>query len=167
MLHGLPPLAGNDARVLILGSFPSAESLRLGRYYAHPRNHFWPLMGILFHAAVPAEAAAREGWIVRCGVAIWDSIGRCEREGSLDQAIRNAEANDVAGFLEAHPGVVRILLNGAKSFELFAKRIAPGVPERIERMRMPSTSPVPSRSYRKLEDKLAEWESGLAPLLER
>jgi len=27
-LKGLPPIAGDDARVLILGSFPSAASLR-------------------------------------------------------------------------------------------------------------------------------------------
>ena len=37
-----------DSKILILGSFPSVASREAGFYYAHPRNRFWKLLGLLF-----------------------------------------------------------------------------------------------------------------------
>ena len=41
LLQGFPPIVDDDARVLILGSFPSALPLVAHQYYANPRNAFW------------------------------------------------------------------------------------------------------------------------------
>ena len=42
---GLPAIARNDARLIILGSLPGDLSLSAERYYAHPTNQFWRLLG--------------------------------------------------------------------------------------------------------------------------
>lgn len=124
-LTGFPPVADERARVLILGSMPSAASLALGRYYGHPRNRFWPVMAALFPAEADALLSAdfdrRYEALKKRGVALWDTIGRCRREGSLDSAIRDWTPNDIAGFLKTHPEVRLIILNGKKSEAVWKK----------------------------------------------
>ena len=60
LLQGFPPIVDDDARVLILGSFPSALSLAAHQYYANPRNAFWPITSELF--GFEPNASMRDGW---------------------------------------------------------------------------------------------------------
>lgn len=57
LLRGFPPVVDERARTLILGSFPSAQSLVADQYYANPRNAFWSITGELFgfDAAAPYD----------------------------------------------------------------------------------------------------------------
>ena len=56
---GFEAVAGPDARVLILGTLPSAVSLATGQYYAQPRNAFWHIISQQHDKQV---AFAASGW---------------------------------------------------------------------------------------------------------
>lgn len=158
MARSFPPIAGADAATLILGSMPGQASLDAGRYYAHPRNAFWPIMGELFGARPELEYDRRTAVLREARVAVWDVLDSCARPGSLDSAIERESmvANDFASFLASHPGVTRVFFNGAKAAELFESLVVPAlgrVP--LQRHRLPSTSP--AHAGMKFAEKLAAW----------
>ena len=157
-LRGLPPLIDERARVLILGSFPSEASLAAQQYYAHPQNQFWRILGAILGQALPAmDYAARQSAVKAAGVAIWDVYGGCRREGSLDSAIREAAANDVAALKKIAPQLRRVCFNG-KTAGKFAPRLAA---LGFETFLLPSTSPAYTLAF---DAKLDAWRSALAEL---
>ena len=143
-LQGFAPIAAPDARVLVLGSMPSVRSLEEHRYYAHPRNRFWPVMGQLLTGTpegIPYEQAADV--FARSGIALWDTIASCRRAGSLDSAIRGELPNDIPGFVRRHARLRAVIFNGRKSAETFRRAFGEGFLEEhsIRAMCLPSTSP--------------------------
>ena len=149
--RGLPPVLAPDARVLILGSFPSEASLAVRQYYAHPRNHFWPILGAVLDeplAALPyADRLAR---VRRHHVAIWDTIVACERAGSLDSAIRNAERGEIARVRRVARGLIAVCFNGHTAARAQPAWAAAGYATLV----LPSTSPAYTRP---IAEKLAAW----------
>jgi TDG/mug DNA glycosylase family protein len=144
--RSFPPIAGRDARVLILGSLPGQESLRQRKYYAQPRNAFWPIMGALFGAAPALPYAERRRLLLANGVAVWDVCARAFRAGSLDSAIvaSSVVPNDFAAFFAAHLSIAQIFFNGAKAAELYRRRVVPALPPPLRVLPavvLPSTSP--------------------------
>ena len=83
---GLPPVCGQQARVLILGSFPSPKSRAQGFYYGHPQNRFWPLLASLLGAPVPdwQDLDAKRALVIDHGLAVWDVVCRCTITGASD-----------------------------------------------------------------------------------
>lgn len=147
VLTGLPPVVAADCRVLVLGSMPGAASLQAARYYAHPRNRFWPVMATL--AGVPSVASYDEriAALQRAGIGLWDVIGECRRRGSLDSAIvRGSERpNAIVPLIASLPGLRAIAFNGATASSLFRRHVQPLWPEasqkRVHCVALPSTSP--------------------------
>jgi hypoxanthine-DNA glycosylase len=167
VVRSFPPIADAGARVLILGSMPGLASLAAGRYYAHGRNAFWPLMGTLLDFAADAPYAARTTALRAAGIALWDVLHACVRKGSLDARIERASevANDLPGFLVAHPGIVRICFNGAAAEACFRRHVLPRLGAAApDLVRLPSTSP--AHAGASFERKLAAWRAALVPYLE-
>ena len=152
-----PPVAPPDARVLVLGSMPSVESLRMGFYYGHPRNAFWRILSDVFGEPFPVDIPARVSILEKHDIALWDVLESCERAGSLDSAIRAPKPNDFDGLFRRCPKIRRVLFNGATAHGLFMKHGRQWLDGR-EWARMPSTSPAYTLSY---ERKLAQWRQAL------
>jgi len=152
LLQGLPPVAGRDTRLLLLGSFPGAASLGAQRYYAHPRNQFWPLVSsVLGDDLVPLPYAKRLARLRAHRVGLWDVYASCEREGSLDSAIREATLNDLAGLRARLRGLRGVAHNGGESARAMRLTAQLGVPV----FRLPSSSP--ANASWSFERKRAAW----------
>ena len=141
-----PPIATAAARVLVLGSMPGAESLRQGRYYAHPQNAFWPIVGELLGFPGDADYASATKALRANDIALWDVLQRCERQGSLDSDIdpQSIVVNDFARFFAQHPAIRVVFCNGATAHSLYLRRVVPtlcGPAAQLPVVRLPSTSP--------------------------
>ena len=89
---GLPPIASRDARLFVLGSLPGDASLAAGRYYAHPSNQFWRLLGMAIgEELADLDYETRLLLLKERRIGLWDVIASASRRGSLDQAIREAQ----------------------------------------------------------------------------
>jgi hypoxanthine-DNA glycosylase len=158
LLHGLPPIINDGARVLILGNMPSVMSLGAREYYANPRNAFWRITGEMFGFAADGPYGDRIAALTGHGVAVWDVLRSCRRVGSLDSAVEpdSMVANDFGQLFERHPQITRVFFNGAAAEKNFNRlvRVAPDLQYR----RLPSTSPAQTMRY---ADKLAAWREAI------
>jgi hypoxanthine-DNA glycosylase len=160
VLTAFPPVVGRQPRVLILGSMPSEASLAVGQYYGLERNAFWPIMGELFGAGRALPYGERLAVLKRHGVALWDVLRACERQGSLDSNIdlRTAEVNAFASFFRRYRTIKRVYFNGAKAADIYRRRVLPEVQLAAPYLtyeRLPSTSP--AMAALSFEQKLAAW----------
>ena len=156
-IESFPPIAEADARLLILGSIPSVESLRQSFYYAHPRNAFWPIMAEILGSASLQTDEDKARLLIRHGIALWDVAHSCVRPGSLDSAIRDPQPNDFDSLFRNCPDIKHIFFNGATAHQLYCKLVA-REDARHSYHRMPSTSPAYTLKY---EIKRELWRQAL------
>lgn len=152
-IHSFEPIADENSRILILGTMPSVASLEASMYYSHPRNAFYKILGELTNDDPGSDNASKKAFLLRHGIAVFDTLAFCEREGSLDSNIKLPVPNDIKSFVESHPKIEIIFLNGggaAKYYKRYhQKDIA--LPFAV----LPSTSPANARGgYQK---KLDSW----------
>ena len=160
--NGLAPVYREDARVLILGSMPGEQSLQMQQYYAYPRNQFWRMIADIRSEAVsgapssgetepPADYGLRLSFASDCRIALWDVIGSCLREGSLDTNIREELPNDIPLLLDRCPDIAAVFFNGGKAASSFKRHFGYALlsDRGIDYEIMPSTSPAHTMSYQK------------------
>ena len=152
LLTGLAPVIDSATRIIILGSFPGAQSLAAAQYYAHPRNQFWRLVSSLVEedlAALPY--VQRLPRLLAHGLGLWDVLGACEREGSHDSAIRKPAANDFERLHALCPQLQTVGFNGQTSGKFAPQFAAAGYRTVV----LPSSSP--AHMAMSFEQKLAVW----------
>lgn len=150
---GLPLIARADARLFILGSLPGDVSLAAGRYYAHPQNQFWRLLGTAIVEdlqALPYERRLER--LTEHRIGLWDVIGSAVRQGSLDQAIRLANHNRIDQLIHDFPELEAIAFNGGTSARIGRKLI--GSNHQLTLIDLPSSSPANTRPF---AEKASVW----------
>ena len=152
MREGLEPVIAADARVLLLGSFPSERSLAADEYYANRRNQFWALLGAVLGFDPQLPDPQRIEAVTGHGVALWDVVHRCRRAGSMDAKIdrKTLVVNDFDHLFAGHR-IERVFVNGLTAFELFERNVETTLPT----VRLPSSSGALPMS---LQDKLIRWQ---------
>ena len=141
VLQSFAPLVSRETRLLILGSFPGAASLRAQQYYGHPQNQFWRILQAIWPASglfVSTDSyQKRSDSLLAKKLGLWDVYAACEREGSLDSNIRHAVLNDFSALRLRCPHLQAIAHNGGESFKHVKHTRALGLPV----YKLPSTSP--------------------------
>ena len=160
-ITGFPPIVYKNARVLILGSMPSASSLNKQQYYGHPRNTFWLIMQEILTLDKGIDYQQRKQMLKQKGVAVWDVLKSCSREGSLDADIEWAsiQINNFISFFLAYPLIENVFFNGGMAEKIYNKYVLPemeGQFSYLQYQRLPSTSP--AYASMRQADKIAAWQ---------
>ena len=151
-IYSFKPVIDNKCKVLILGSMPGGESLRKSEYYGYERNAFWKIMFDLLEVESTDCYDAKKHMLLKNNIALWDVIESCEREGSLDSAIKNIKANNFISLYEKYQGIKHVFFNGAKAYDTYKRLI--GFDDLRSYVRLPSTSPAHAVKYK---TKLDAW----------
>ncbi|MBQ5888196.1 MAG: uracil-DNA glycosylase family protein [Bacteroidaceae bacterium] len=178
--HPLEPFLPQNARILMLGSFPPPRARwSMEFFYPNWQNDMWFLMGLLFfddrnHFRFKEEKRFDKETVVEfCnskGIALYDTA--CEvvrlKENASDKFLEIETATDIEALLEKLPCCTAIVTTGQKATDTIVKRFGCTQPvmgskstlrigERTYNFwRMPSTS----RAYPlALEKKAAYYQS--------
>ncbi len=145
----LPASIDDNTKICIVGTMPGEESLKQQRYYAHRRNYFWPFMRQIF-----GDIVSTPNELLRYRIGLWDALGVCERNGSLDLNIKNGVPNDFSQY----PQIKYYVFNGQKAYAFFLK----GNKNRLTETNyciLPSTSP--ANASQKVDDKFKKWKAAI------
>ncbi len=156
----LTPVYDENAKVLILGSFPSVKSREQSFFYAHPQNRFWRVLPGIFGEPGIERVDKKKAFLLRRHIALWDVIDSCEIEGSSDASIENVKANDLTEILRAAP-IRAILCNGATAKKWYDRLLRAKLGR--EALQLPSTSPANARYS--LEALISCWRQAILPYL--
>lgn len=164
---GFPPRLTDQAHSLILGSVPGARSLKESEYYAHPRNAFWPVMGLILGFDPKSDYQTRVCELNAAGYALWDVLLSCHRPGSLDSNIQTESMlmNDFQALFLHHPTITRVFFNGGTAEKLFKQHVWPdlkGTQPDLIMQGLPSTSP--ANAAMTLAEKTQIWQSAMLNL---
>lgn len=155
MINGFKPIIDSGCQILILGTMPSAESIKKQEYYEYKRNHFWKIIFSLYDRELMDNYEDKKAFLLKNHIAIWDVLESCERDDSSDTSIRNPKVNDFNWLFNQYPNINSIYFNGKTAEKLYQKLIGKNTGNRFKNITtLPSTSPANAVEFVK---KLKEW----------
>ena len=154
--HPFKPIFDQNSKILILGSFPSAPSRKLGFYYTNPQNRFWRVLAQILNAPPPVSTEKKIKFLLARCIAIYDAAICCEIKGSSDAKMTAVvPANLKSIFSGAR--IVQVFANGGKAHKICEKYLRTQILNATgkEPVKLPSTSPANANfSFERL---VREW----------
>jgi hypoxanthine-DNA glycosylase len=153
--NGLEAWVGENPIVLILGTFPGEKSLASQAYYQNKsHNSFYKIMESLFER--PMGMSDKE-FVTQNHIALWDCMKEADRKGSLDSNIKSYMPNEIEGFLNCHPTISTIILNGTGETTSVFEQNYPinNLMQNYKIISLPSTSNSLAKSF---EEKKQSWK---------
>lgn len=172
--HPWQPFIPENARVLIMGTFPpKPEHWSMDFYYPNYINDFWRIMGLLFysdpmHFVIPErktfDLPAIEAFLRDKGIAMNDTAACVRRlkDNASDKYLEIVRPVNLAGLLRQMPDCRSVATTGEKAAGVVASLTGTDMPrmgemltapDGLEIWRMPSTS----RAYPLRLEKKAEY----------
>lgn len=133
---------------------PGAKSLKMQQYYGHAGNQFWRIIFSLFGVSIPEEYKKKKEFLLDKRIALWDVLEYCERDGSLDNNIRNGTPNNFQQFYQVHPLIKQVFLTSTKANEFYDKYVG----KCNERTYFLLPSPSRANTWKTVDEKLDEWK---------
>lgn len=158
-IKAFPPILPDAPHILILGTMPGEKSLEAHQYYAHPQNQFWKFMGDIYSAGLIHPYEQRVAILKEKGVAVWDVIQTCTRQGSMDADIKSPVVNDFETFYRKNPTIKLVVFDSLTAETLYHRHVLQSLTMDLEYRRVPSPSPAHARMT--YADKLAIWSAAL------
>jgi hypoxanthine-DNA glycosylase len=153
--NGMEAWVGENPIVLILGTFPGEKSLASQAYYQNKsHNSFYKIMESLFER--PMGMSDKE-FVTQNHIALWDCMKEADRKGSLDSNIKSYMPNEIEGFLNCHPTISTIILNGTGETTSVFEQNYPinNLMQNYKIISLPSTSNSLAKSF---EEKKQSWK---------
>lgn len=161
MKKAFPPIADKNSEILILGTMPGEKSLELQQYYGNRGNQFWKILFEILGEAFSSDYNDRVALLPKYRIALWDVLQYCEREGSLDSAIKNEMANDFEAFYAEHPQIKHVFFSSKNAAAYYDKYV--GRKEGLVYDVLPS--PSGANASMRPAQKLQVWREKILPLI--
>lgn len=153
ILQSFKPLTDSNSKILILGTMPGPMALEKQEYYGFTGNHFWKILFKLFGVEKPLSYPEKIQLLKNEGIALWDVFKACQREGSLDSAIRCADYNDIPGLIKKYPNIKAVFTDSKIAEKVYRQKFLPLI--KLPFLNLPS--PSPANATISLEGKIEAW----------
>lgn len=150
------PIFDKNSKILILGSFPSVVSRKLGFYYANPQNRFWRMLAGILNAPLPTSTDEKINFLLDRRIAIYDAAISCEIKGSSDAKMTAVKPVNLQPIFKT-VNITQVYANGGKAHEICEKYLKTQILNATgkEPVKLPSTSP--ANANFSLERLVQEW----------